>query len=316
MTSTSAAPIGRRPSKRRPAGSRERGTARKAFAWIIPGYFFFIAFLLIPLGLTVLLSFTDWNGFSYDDIQPNGIDNYIELTRDGVFLQALVHNVAFLIGSVVLKTGLALALALALRRAFPLSNLFQGIFLVPTTLSLVVVGIVLKFILDPNNGLINPLLRSIGLGGLAGSWLADPSRALPILIFLDVWIGFGLYLFIFLSSMSSLPSDVFEAAKVDGAKPWQETTFVTIPMLTDTIKLVLLLAAIDSLKVFATIYVSTGGGPNHGTEVLSTWAFFQAFSGNRVGYGSAILVVLLVITLILAFFYARQTRDERKENGR
>ncbi|WP_022884756.1 carbohydrate ABC transporter permease [Glaciibacter superstes] len=291
---------------------RRKGSSAKAFAWIIPGYFFFIAFLLIPLLLTVLLSFTDWNGFSYDQIRTNGIDNYIRLAKDTVFLQALVHNVAFLLGSVVLKTVLALALALAFRRAFPLSNLFQGIFLVPTTLSLVVVGIVLKFVLDPNNGLINPLLTSIGLGSFAGSWLADPSRALPILIFLDVWVGFGLYLFIFLSSMSSLPGDVFEAAKVDGAGSWKETIYVTIPMLADTIKLVVLLAAIDSLKVFATIYVSTGGGPNHATEVLSTWAFFQAFSGNQVGYGSAILVVLLVITLILAFFYTRQSRADRK----
>lgn len=285
----------------------------RALAAIAPGYFFFLAFLLIPLALTVLLSFTDWNGYSYDNIRFNGVDNYVRLAGDSVFLEALVHNVWFLVGSVVLRTLLALGLALALRRAFPLSGFFQGVFLIPTTLSLVVVGLVLKFLLDPNNGLINPLLESIGLGFLAGAWLADPSRALPILILLDVWVGFGIYLFIFLSSMSTLPADVFEAAKVDGAKRWQETWFVTLPMLSDTIKLVVLLAAIDSLKVFATIYVTTGGGPNHATEVLSTWAFFQAFSGNQVGYGSAILVVLLLITLVLTYFYVRQNRADRDD---
>lgn len=304
MTSTAIAA----PGRRRRLHGRSPG---KALAYIAPGYFFFVGFLLIPLALTVVLSFTDWNGYSYDQIRFNGIDNYARLANDSVFLQALVHNVAFLLGSVVLKTLLALGLALVLYRAFPLNNLFRGIFLVPTTLSLVVVGIVLKFILDPNNGLINPLLRSIGLGALAGPWLADPSRALPIMILLDVWVGFGLYLFIFLSSMSSLPADVFEAAKVDGVSAWQETRYVMLPMLRDSIRLVLLLAAIDSLKVFATIYVATGGGPNHATEVLSTWAFFQAFSGNQVGYGSAILVVLLVITLVLAFFYVRENRAER-----
>jgi len=297
--------------KRKPfSATRSPG---RALAAIAPGYFFFVAFLLIPLALTVLLSFTDWNGYSYDNIRFNGVDNYVKLAGDEVFLGALVHNIWFLLGSVVLRTLLALGLALALRRAFPLSGFFQGVFLVPTTLSLVVVGLVLKFLLDPNNGLINPLLRSIGLGALAGAWLADPSRALPILILLDVWIGFGIYLFIFLSSMSTLPGDVFEAAKVDGAKRWQETRYVTLPMLGDTIKLVVLLSAIDSLKVFATIYVTTGGGPNHATEVLSTWAFFQAFSGNQVGYGSAILVVLLLITLVLTFFYVRQNREDRAE---
>jgi raffinose/stachyose/melibiose transport system permease protein len=289
---------------------RER-QAPKAFLTIVPGYFFFVAFLLVPLALTVVLSFTDWNGYSYDDISFNGVQNYLDLAADPVFVQALVHNVAFLAGSMVLKTGLALALALAFRHAFPASGFFQGIFLVPSTLSLVVVGIVLKFVFDPNNGLVNPILDAVGLGALAGPWLADSSRALPLLVLLDVWVGFGLYLFIFIAGMASLPGDVSEAAKVDGAGWWQETGFVTIPMLADTIKLVLLLAAIDGLKVFATIYVSTGGGPNHGTEVLSTWAFFQAFSGNEVGYGSAILVVLLVITLVLAFFYVRQGRADR-----
>ncbi|MFD4957810.1 carbohydrate ABC transporter permease [Microbacterium sp. NPDC058389] len=301
-----------RNSRRRKPFNSTRSPGR-ALAAIAPGYFFFVAFLLIPLGLTVLLSFTDWNGYSYDNIHFNGVDNYIRLAGDTVFLQALVHNIWFLIGSVVLRTLLALGLALALRRAFPLSGFFQGVFLIPTTLSLVVVGLVLKFLLDPNNGLINPLLKAVGLGAFAGAWLADPNRALPILILLDVWIGFGIYLFIFLSSMSTLPGDVFEAAKVDGAKKWQETWFVTLPMISDTIKLVVLLAAIDSLKVFATIYVTTGGGPNHATEVLSTWAFFQAFSGNQVGYGSAILVVLLLITLVLTFFYVRQGRGDRAE---
>ena len=285
--------------------------ATRAFLTIAPGYFFFVAFLLVPLALTIALSFTDWNGYSYDQIGFNGVQNYLDLAGDPVFVRALVHNVAFLAGSMVLKTGLALALALAFRRAFPGSGLFQGIFLVPSTLSLVVVGIVLKFVFDPNNGLVNPVLETVGLGALAGPWLADGSRALPLLVLLDVWVGFGLYLFIFIAGMASLPGDVFEAARVDGAGWWKETAFVTIPMLADTIKLVLLLAAIDGLKVFATIYVSTGGGPSNSTEVLSTWAFFQAFSGNRVGYGSAILVVLLVITLVLAFFYVRQGRADR-----
>jgi raffinose/stachyose/melibiose transport system permease protein len=289
--------------------------ATRALLTIAPGYFFFVAFLLVPLGLTVVLSFTDWNGYSYDQISFNGVQNYLDLAADPVFVRALVHNIAFLAGSMVLKTGLALALALAFRRAFPLSGLFQGIFLVPSTLSLVVVGIVLKFVFDPNNGLVNPVLDAVGLGALAGPWLADGSRALPLLVLLDVWVGFGLYLFIFIAGMASLPADVSEAAKVDGAGWWKETGFVTIPMLADTIKLVLLLAAIDGLKVFATIYVSTGGGPSHSTEVLSTWAFFQAFSGNQVGYGSAILVVLLVITLVLAFFYVRQGRADRLGKG-
>lgn len=289
-----------------------RESRGRAAAFLLPGLFFYVGFLIIPLVATVVLSFTSWDGFSYTDIHFNGTDNYVGLTQDPVFWQALWHNAAFLASSVLLKAAFALALALCLRRAFPGSVLFQGIFVVPSTLSLVVLGILVKFFLDPNNGLVNPLLQAVGLGHFAGAWLGDPHRALPVMILLDVWIGFGLPLFVFLSSMASLPDDVFEAAKVDGAAPWQEVLYVLLPMLAPAVRLVILLAAIESLKVFATVYVATGGGPDHATEVLSTWAYFQAFTGNRVGYGSAVMTVLLIFTLILAIFYVRaNTREER-----
>jgi len=303
------APPRERARRRTAAIRRSRG---RAALFILPGMFFYIGFLIIPLVGTVALSFTSWDGFSYTDIPFNGVRNYAGLAQDPVFWQSLWHNAVFVVSSVVLKSVLALMLALAIRRAFPGSGAFRGIFVIPSTLSLVVLGILVKFFLDPNNGLINPLLRAVGLGHFAGAWLGDPHRALPSMILLDVWIGFGLPLFVFLSSMASLPADVYEAARVDGAAPWQETLFITIPMLGPAIRLVLLLTAIDSLKVFATVYVATGGGPDHATEVLSTWAYFQAFTANKVGYSSAILTVLLVLTLILAIFYVRANAKEQR----
>jgi raffinose/stachyose/melibiose transport system permease protein len=289
------------------------GSGLGAAGFILPSYLFYAGFLLIPLILTLLLSFTNWNGISYSHIESNGVQNYVKLTQDPVFLASLAHNAIFLASTVVLKVAVSFGLALAVRRIFPLNGVFRAIFVIPSILSLIVVSLLLKFFLDPNNGLINPLLKSVGLGALAGQWLSDPNRALPMLIGLDVWLGFGLFLFVFLAGMSSLPSEVSEAAKVDGAKPWQETVFVTIPLLAPTFRLVVLLGAIESLKVFATVYVATSGGPNHATEVLATWAFFQAFTGNQVGYGSAIMSVLLVATLILAYFYVRANQKGREQ---
>jgi ABC-type sugar transport system permease subunit len=276
-----------------------------AAGFILPAYFFYGGFLLIPLVGTIFLSFTDWNGIGYNTIRTNGVENYVDLAADPVFLTALANNGIFLASTVVLKMAVAFGLALALRNSFLFSGFFRAVFVIPSILSLIVVSLLLKFLVDPNNGLVNPLLRSIGLGRLAGAWLSDPGRALPVLIGLDVWLGFGLFLFVFLAGMSALPREVFEAAKVDGAASWQETLFVTIPLLAPTFRLVVLIGAIESLKVFATVYIATSGGPNHATEVLATWAFFQAFTGNRVGYGSAIMSVLLVATLILAYFYVR-----------
>jgi len=307
-TKTATAPPG---TDRPPA--RPRWSIRGwASGFIVPAYAFYLLFLIVPLILTMVLSFTSWDGFSWSQIHFNGVENYRDLIHDQVFLGALQHNLWFVVGSVVIKTLLALVLALVLYRTFAGSTFFQGVYLVPAVLSLIVVGLVFEFILDPNNGLINPILQHIGLGRFAGVWFGDPHRALPILVLLDVWVAFGIYMFIFLSSLASLPKDVSEAAKVDGASAWQEAIHVTIPQLSDTIRLVLLLAAIDSLKVFATVFVTTGGGPNHATEVLSTWAYFQAFTNNRVGYGNAILVVLLIVTFILSFFYARRLRPSRR----
>ena len=232
-----AAPGARRPARGR-QGSR-LGLRAWASGFIVPAYGFYVLFLIIPLIFTVVLSFTSWDGFDFGQIKFNGVHNYRELAHDQVFKQALVHNLWFLFGSVAVKTLLALALALALYRKFAFSGFFQGVFLVPSVLSLIVVGLVFGFILDPNNGLINPLLKSVGLGSLAGVWFGDPHRALPILMLLDVWVAFGIYMFIFLSWLANLPGDVSEAARIDGARSWQETWYVTLPMLAGTIRMVL-----------------------------------------------------------------------------
>ncbi len=296
--------------------AKRRRNRRGATAFILPAYFFYAGFLLVPLIMTFLLSFTKWNGVGYNNIPLAGLDNYMKLATDEVFLTSLRNNAVFLIATMILKISLAFALALVLRNNFPLAGFFRATFVIPTILSMIVVGVVLKFIFHPSNGIVNPLLESIGLGGLAGAWLGDPDRALGIIIGLDVWLHFGLSLFVFLAGMSALPGDVSEAAKVDGAKPWQETWYVTIPLLAPTFRLVALLVAIESLKVFGTVYVATSGGPTHATEVLATWAFFQAFTGNQVGYGSAIMSVLIVGTLILAFFYVRAIHKQQQEAQR
>jgi raffinose/stachyose/melibiose transport system permease protein len=292
---------------------RQRSNRRGAAGFILPAYFFYAGFLLVPLVLTFLLSFTGWNGIGYDNIPFIGLDNYMRLATDKVFLGALMNNGIFLVTTMVLKIGLSFGLALILRNNFPLAGFFRATFVIPTILSMIVVGVVLKFVFHPTNGVINPFLTAIGLDGLTGAWLGDPGRALPILIGLDVWLNFGLSLFVFLAGMASLPGEVSEAAKVDGAKPWQETWYVTIPLLGPTFRLVALLVAIESLKVFGTVYVATSGGPTHSTEVLATWAFFQAFTANQVGYGSAIMSVLIVGTLILAFFYVRAISKQQGE---
>jgi raffinose/stachyose/melibiose transport system permease protein len=282
-----------------------------AIPFLAPALFFYAIFLLVPLLGTLALSVTDWSGINIADIEFVGLENFRALGGDDVFLQSLRHNLAFLVGSVALKTTVALALALALDQNLPFSNFFRGVYLMPTVISLVVVGIVFTLVLSPSLGLINPFLEAIGLGRFAGAWLGDPDLALPIVIAIDVWHGFGLYMFLFISRLIAIPQDLHDAAFVDGANGWQDIIHITLPLMKSMVAMVVLLASIEALKLFAIVYVMTKGGPNHATEVLSTWAYFQAFTANNVGYGSAILVVLLIITFVLA--YIQVTRFQVQE---
>jgi raffinose/stachyose/melibiose transport system permease protein len=280
--------------------------------FIAPSLVFYTVFLIVPLLGTLALSLTDWSGISLANIRVVGLANYRQLGSDPVFWESLQHNLIFLLGAILLKTTLALLLALALEQNLRFSAFFRGVYLMPTVISLVVVGIVFSLALSPSLGLVNPFLQAIGLGQFAGSWLGDPQKVLPLVIVIDTWHGFGLYMFLFITRLIAIPQELHDAAFVDGASGRQDIWYVTLPLLKSTAAMVVLLAAIESLKAFALIYVMTNGGPNHQSEVLSTWAYFNAFTANKVGYGSAILVVLLLITFCLA--YVQVTRFQPKDN--
>ena len=299
------------------AVNRRGGFAYQARAWLLaapflaPALVFYIMFMLIPMIGTLALGFTEWTGFNFADIKFVGLGNFAAMRDDPIFWLSLRHNLIFLFGAISLKTLVALLLALALDQRIPFSNLFRGVFLMPTVISLVVVGIVFRLALSPSLGLVNPFFKAIGLPLLAGDWLGDPDRVLPVIIIVDTWHGFGLYMFLFISRLVGISPELHEAAFVDGANLPQDIWHITLPLLKPTIAMVLLLAAIDSLKIFANVYIMTKGGPSHASEVLSSWAYFEAFTANKVGYGSAILIVLLVITFILA--YIQVTRFQPKE---
>jgi len=279
--------------------------------FLAPGLFFYVLFLIIPLLGTIFLSLTNWSGFSFSDIKFAGLSNFKNLATDPIFRGALWHTLVFVVIAAVLKTVASLIVALALNLRIRLGGFFRVVFVMPTVISAVVIGVVFSLALSPSLGLINPFLRSIGLGSLTGEWLGSSTRALPILILLDVWQNFGIYMLIYISKLLSIPEDIGEAARVDGASRWQETWQITIPLLRSTTGVVLLLASIDSLKVFSTVYIMTRGGPDHATEVLSTYGYSEAFGQNQVGYGSAILVVLLVIALIFALLWFKLFRSRQ-----
>ena len=293
---------------RRGARARQGAGLLSLGVFLGPAVAFYALFMIVPLLGTILLGFTEWPGFNLDQLSWVGLDNFRELAGDSVFWAALRHNLILLVGAVVLKTTVALVLALLLDQRLPGAGLFRGIFLMPTILSLVVVGLVFGLGLSPTLGFVNPFLEAIGLDALAGGWLGDPDRVLWTIVLLDTWQGFGLYMFLFIARLITIPQDVRDAASIDGAGEWRTTWSVILPLLRSTISMVVLLAAIESLKMFELIYVMTSGGPNHASEVISSWGYFQGFTASRVGYGSSILIVLLLVTFALAYVYTTKFR--------
>jgi ABC-type sugar transport system permease subunit len=276
--------------------------------FLAPALTFYVLFVVIPVAGTIALSFTRWNGFSYGDIQVVGFKNFSSLASDRVFVEAVAHNVFFMIGVVAGVTVGGLALALLLDRNPPLAKLLRGVYLTPTVISLVVIGVLFSMLLNPVFGVLDPVLSAVGLGRWAGDWLGDQSRVLPTMIAIQVWASFGVYMFLFIARLASVPQDLKDAAAVDGANEWQVVRHVTLPHIRSTISVVVLLASLESLRAFGLIYVVTGGGPSHATEVLSTWGYFQAFQASNVGYGSSIMSVLLMLSFAVAYLQVTRRR--------
>jgi ABC-type sugar transport system permease subunit len=286
-----------------------RAETLTAYAFVFPAVFFYTLFLAIPTLGTVAISFFDWSGITFADMQFVGLGNYAELASDGVFFDALLHNLIFIAVGTTATVVLGLGLAVLLEQELPGSRMFRGIFFVPSVTSLVVVGIVFTLLLSPELGVVNPLLEALGLGGLTRAWLGDPGTALPAVIAADVWRSFGLAMFIFVAGLKGIDVGLHEAARVDGATAWQQFRHITLPLLRPVTLTVVLLVSIQSLKLFDLVYVMTNGGPSHASEVLSTWTYYQAFTFNRMGYASSISVTLLLITVGIGILQVRANRE-------
>jgi raffinose/stachyose/melibiose transport system permease protein len=273
--------------------------AIEPYLFVLPALAFYAVFLALPIVGVVIISLLDWSGLSMTDIAWAGLDNYQTLASDPVFWQALLHNVVFIGVGASTMVVLGLTLAVLLEQGLRGSNFFRGVFFIPTVMSFVVVGIVFMLLLSPELGLVNPLLRGVHLGGLQRAWLGERATALPTVIGVDVWKNFGLSMFLFVAGLKSIPREYYEAASIDGANAWQRFWSITLPALRPVTAVVVTLASINTLKLFDLVYVMTAGGPNHSSEVLTTWMYQQGFKFNNMGYGSAIAVVLLIVTLIL-----------------
>ena len=285
--------------------SRSRATIA---CLMLPGLAVLAFSLIVPLGFSVYYSFTDWDGIS--DYQKVGLENYRTiLTDDPVFWRSLRNVVVLIVVTVFVQNPIAFALAALLSRlSARLSRILRTVYFVPAVLSLVIVAKLWVDVFNPTYGVLNKLLRAVGLEALAISWLSDPSTALGAVIWIIVWQGFGWALLFYYAGLMTVPRELEEAARVDGASWFRTYLHVIIPYLFPVISTVIVIDVISSMKQMELIYLTTAGGPGQLTQFLSVYLYQKAFVAGEYGYGNALSVVFVVISVGLTLVVQRAMR--------
>ena len=252
---------------------------------------------------TVVVSLDNWVGMA-PVWEFNGVQNYVTLFGMERFWINLKNNLIWLIVFIPPTAALGLLLAYGLELSGLAENLFRPLFLYPMALSFIVAGTVWAWMYDPDAGVINNILRGLGLGGLAQPWIADPGLATLCLIGAAIWQYTGFAMTLYLAAIRDIPREIIEAAKVDGASNLQVFRFVVVPNVGHATMIVIAMLTLFTLKVFDLVWVMTFGGPGNSTEVLSFFMFVATFRQQLVGIGAAISVVILLLAVAVVVPYA------------
>lgn len=278
------------------------------FFFLSPWLIIFGIFGAYPIIYSFFVSLTDYSGLN-PSMNFVGFDNYISAFQDEVFLKALLNTTLFVVGTIPFTLGIALFLAILLNNKIPMQGLFKSGFFLPSVISMVVISTIWIYIYSAN-GMLNTFLRSIGFTVKDTSFLARPDTALISIMVMDVWAAFGYYLLLFFAGLKNIPTQLYEAAKIDGATKTQTAFKITIPMLKPTIFFVMALNTIRSFQIFSEIYTMTQGGPNNATQTIVHYLYQTSFRKFDMGYGSAMAYILLGIILIITLIQKRVLRSD------
>jgi len=280
------------------------------FGYLSPTVLLIFVLMVIPIAMVVSYSFKD-NVIVEQNPVFTGLANYTAVLTDPDFLVALKNTLVFITVSTVAHLILGLGFAMLLNS--PLLSgvtkaVFRIIYILPWLFTIAVIAVIWRLMMDPS-GVINYILTTLGALGQPVNWLADPNTALWALTFINIWSGYPFFMISLLAGLQGISGDLYEAASVDGASPFRQLLHVTIPQLRPVLISMAVLDLIWTSQQFALIWLTTGGGPLNVTEMLSTYTYKQAFSSYEFATASASAVIILLITMILAFFYVRQQRE-------
>lgn len=260
--------------------------------FLLPNMIIFLLFIIIPLFQGLRMAFMDWGIFTVPEFI--GLKNFGNLFKDDVFLITIKNTIVYSFFTVVLLTVVSLCLALMLsRNSMKGERVFRAIFYIPSLLSMIAVGIAWRFILGDEMGIINYVVRRLGGDGIP--WLTNGNLAMMCVIAVSVWASSGYYMIMFISGLQAIPSDLYEAARIDGSSAWNTFWRITLPLLKSTVLVVLVLATIASFKAYELIVTMTKGGPGYATKFIVQQVYQVAFQEDRMGYASAMSIILMII---------------------
>ena len=281
----------------------------KRFALIL----FLPSFLLLLLITTAPLVFLAWNSLQKLDLgMPwisgfTGFGNYVKMGEDPRFWNSLSLTIIYTFSTVVLQILIGLSLALLVLKIPRGQAIMRIAAILPIVLAPVVVGLFWRtLVLAPDFGLVDLVTRALGLGNY--NWLGDPQLALISVIAIHTWQWTPFAFLVLLATLATLPPDVFEAARLDRANAWQRFWHITLPLIRPAIVMVIILRTMTALSAFAAIFAATGGGPGTSTEILNLYAYRTSFTELNIGYGSALAMVLLGITMLVSWTLFRHRR--------
>jgi raffinose/stachyose/melibiose transport system permease protein len=287
---------------------RDNGALLTAILFVPPAVLLFTIFVMLPLGQAVWFSLFKWNGLGW----PHdfvGLENYWRLLQNASFRTAFANNLLIIVFSIAIQLPLGLGMALLLARRAWGTVTFRLIFFLPYVLADVAAGLIFRFIFDGNYGPISSFIQA--MGGQPLFMLASPNLAFTAIIIVVVWKYFGFHMMLYVAGLQGIDRQLYEAAEIDGANARQRFLSITVPQLAPMLKLSVFFSVIGALQLFDMIIPLTGGGPFEKTNTMVTFMYSFGITRMRVGYGSAVGVILFVVCVTFAIFYQRiLMRDE------
>lgn len=278
------------------------------YSFLAPALILLGIFLVIPVGMVIYYAFTDYYLLTPDERKFVGLENFIRLTKDPIFLKSFWNTLKFVVWIIPVQLGAALGMALIVNKKRKGNMFFKVAFFAPVVMSLVVISILWLYLLNPNSGLLNAILNKVGIA--SQPFLTSPKQAMYAIVFVSAWQGAGYQMLLFLGGMQNIPQDVYEDAELDGFSKWAQFRYITMPLLKPTALFVLLTTLISAFKLIVQPMVMTQGGPLNSTITMVYYIYQQGFTDRLVGYSSSIALVFTTLIGMISLVQRRVLKED------